>query len=813
MIFRNQIIIFFLLVNFILPAQNKTLPNPSKKEYVAQRTSNAPQIDGYLNDSVWKNIPVSTNFLMVEPGDGNPSRETHPTEVKIIYDDEAIYIAAYLFDNEPDRILRQFMQRDNIGQADFFVFDLNTYNDGENETRFVITSAGTLADAKMTGGNEDYSYNVVWEGEISFNNNGWYAEIKIPYAALRFSEKDEQIWGMQMVRQITHLNETYTWNYINKSLGRSSQYTGLLKGIRNINPPVRLSFYPYSSIEVDNYQGKTQTNFSAGLDFKYGLTDAFTLDATLIPDFGQTAFDDVELNLGPFEQAFNENRAFFTEGTELFTKGNLFYSRRVGDTPIGFNTAQDEILDNEIIVENPETADLLNAVKISGRTESDLGIGFFNAITKETKAIYRDILNQDQREKITEPLSNYNILVLDQQFNQNSSITLINTNVTRDGHFRDGNVTGFLFDVYNKSNSFNFEGEAKMSNVNLPSQNLTGFASTFSIDRTKGNFRYGVEHDFANKTYDINDLGLNFRNNYNNFFWRTSYEIFEPKGNFNALSVDIFGNHTRRYQPNITTGTDIGTSLFIATNTRLAFGGSAVLESDFKDFFEPRRDGEYIIYNQSLGIETWISTDYRKKFAIDARVSFRDYFESDQERYQLRLSPRFRFNNKFLLDYSFRYNITNNRNSFVSLIPGNILFGNRDTKSIENSLRGSYNFNTRQALNLSFRNFWSVATFEDDQYGILLDNGRIAHKDYQYSEDDNPNVNFNIWNLDLSYRWRFAPGSEAILLYRNSVFNLDEKSEIGYEESLENLFGESLRQNLSLRVVYYLDYNNIRKLI
>lgn len=813
MIFRNQIFIIFLLLCFILPAQNKPLIKSSNKEYRTQKIFDAPKIDGILNDSIWQNIPVATNFLMVEPGDGNPSRETHPTEVKIIYDDEAIYVAAYLYDNEPKRILRQFTQRDNIGQSDFFILDLNTYNDGENQTRFLITSAGTIADAKMSGGDEDYSYNVVWEGEISYDENGWYAELKIPYAALRFPEKEEQVWGMQIARQITHLNETYSWNYINKSIGRSTQYNGLLKGIRNIDPPVRLSFYPYSSIEVDNYEGTTQTNFSAGLDFKYGITDAFTLDATLIPDFGQTAFDDVELNLGPFEQAFNENRAFFTEGTELFTKGDLFYSRRVGDAPLGFNEAQDGMLDNEVIIENPEAADLLNAIKISGRTESDLGIGFFNAITKETRAIYRDTINLVQREKITEPLANYNILVLDQQFNQNSSITLINTNVTRDGNFRDGNVTGFLFDVFNKANSFNFEGEAKMSNVNLENQNLTGFASSFSIDRTKGNFRYGVEHDFANKTYDINDLGLNFRNNYNNFFWRSSYEIFEPKGNFNALSVTVFGNHTRRYQPNVETGTDLGISLFAATNTRLAFGGNAVLESDFKDFFEPRRDGEYIIYNQSVGFDPWISTDYRKKFAVDARVSYRDYFESDQERYQLRFSPRFRFNNKFNLVYSFRFNVTNNRQSFVSLLPGNILFGNRDTKSIENSLRGDYNFNNRQSVNLSFRNFWSVATFENDQYGILLENGRLKHIDQDISEENNPNVNFNIWNLDLSYRWRFAPGSEAILLYRNSIFNLNKKSEIGFQQSLENLFEESLRQNLSLRVVYFIDYNNIRKLI
>ena len=812
MIFKNLLFIGSILFITNLQAQEISSNKYSKKDYSAQRISEAPKINGFLNDPVWEVTSIATNFLMVEPGDGNPGRETHPTQVKIVYDDEAIYIAAYMLDNEPDRILRQFTQRDNIGQADFFQVDINTYNDGENQTRFIITSAGTLADAKMSGENEDYSYNVVWEGEISFDENGWYAELKIPYAALRFPKKEEQLWGLQMSRKITHLNETYSWNYIDKSVGKTTQYNGLLRGIKNIDPPVRLSFYPYSSIETDQFEGTNQTNFSAGMDIKYGITDAFTLDATLIPDFGQTAFDNVELNLGPFEQAFGENRAFFTEGTELFTKGNLFYSRRIGDSPIGFNRAQRETLNNEVIIENPEKADLLNAVKISGRTENDLGIGFFNAITKETNAIFQDTVSGELRYRVTEPLANYNIFVLDQQFNQNSSISIINTNVVREGSFRDGNVTGFLFDVFNNSNSFNFEGEAKMSNVNKAGQHLTGFASNIEINRTKGNFRYGVEHDFANETYDINDLGLNFQNNYNNFFWNTSYQIFEPTGKFNRFSIQIFGNHTRRYKPDIATGTDVGASLFAVLKNRFAFGGSAVMESDFKDFFEPRRDGHYVTYKKSLGGEAWISSDYRQKFALDARIGYRDYFESDQENYRLRMSPRFRFNDKLSFIYSFNYSVTNNRNSFVTLKPKDIIFGDRDTESVENSLQGSYNFNTKQALSLSFRNFWSVATFEKDEFKSLQDNGELTDTNYPIPPNEDPNVNFNIWNLDLSYRWQFAPGSEAILLYRNSIFNLSDQSEIGFEESLDRLFEQSLRQNLSLRVVYFIDYNNIRNI-
>lgn len=806
------ILLVLILFNFSdLFSQHQGLSRDSIKTYSAVRITNPPKIDGIPDEKVWEELPAADDFVMVEPGDGNPERETHPTEVKIAYDDEAIYVAAYMFDNEPERILREFTQRDNIGQSDFFILDINTYNDGENQTRFLITSAGALADAKMTGEREDYSYNVVWEGEISYDNRGWYAELKIPYSALRFSEQEEQLWSIQLARQIKHLNETYVWNYIDKSTGKTTHYNGLLTGLKNIDAPVRLSFYPYASTEVDNYQDKTETNFSAGMDLKYGLSDAFTLDATLVPDFGQTAYDNVELNLGPFEQTFGENRAFFTEGTELFTKGNLFYSRRIGDIPTGFNDAQKEKLEVEEIVENPERTDLLNALKISGRTDSGLGLGFFNAITQEAKARYRNTVTGEERERITEPFANYNIFVLDQQFDQKSSVSLINTNVVREGHFRDGNVTGFLFDVFTPSSSYNFSGEAKMSNVNL-SQNITGFASRLSASRSRGQFRYGITHDFANETYDINDLGVNFINNYNDFYWNTSYRIFEPAGIFNEYRIQFYGNHKRRYKPDANVTTNLGSSFFGMTTRRFAFGGSVNHATPFRDFFEPRREGEFVTYAANSSIEGWVSSDYRKKFAYDARLGYDHYWESDQQYLKLRLSPRFRFSDKFTLVYSLNYSKENNRDSFVNLQPENIIFGERDMESVENSLRGSYNFNTRQAINLSFRNFWSSASFAANQFTVLQNDGDLKPFNYRYAPENDPNANFNIWNLDLSYQWRFAPGSEAILLYRNSIFNLDDKSDLSYAESLEELLREPLRQNISLRIVYFVDYNSFRNI-
>ena len=175
---------------------------------------------------------------------------------------------------------------------------------------------------------------------------------------------------------------------------------------------------------------------NGGLDLKYGINESFTLDMTLVPDFGQTIFDDQILNVSPFEVRFNENRSFFTEGTELFNKSRLFYSRRIGASP----SLSPDTNENEIVTETPASVQLLNASKISGRTSKGLGIGFFNAITEKTYATIEDTLTGETREELIEPLSNYNVLVLDQVLKNNSYITFTNTNVSKQGATRNANV-------------------------------------------------------------------------------------------------------------------------------------------------------------------------------------------------------------------------------------------------------------------------------------------------------------------------------------------------------------------------------------
>ncbi|MBQ4819105.1 DUF5916 domain-containing protein [Aquimarina sp. MMG016] len=800
---RFVLSVLFLVMSIISVAQEK-------KEIIAERISNPPKIDGVLDDEIWKNIPSYGNFRMWQPGNEGEISENIRTEVKMAYDNKAVYFAAYLYDDQPDKILRQFSQRDNIFvQADFFNISINTYNDGINETRFFITSAGTIGDARADQFNEDFSYNVVFDAKISFDDKGWYAEFKIPYNALRFHEVDVQDWSINFYRRFQTRNQTHTWNFIDREVGQRTQYNGIVKGVENIDPPVRLTFFPFVQGLASSFDGETETDFSAGMDVKYGLSDSFTLDATLIPDFGQAAFDEVRLNLGPFEQTFGENRQFFTEGTELFNKGGIFFSRRVGNGPTR-SISDDDLNQNEIAEEAPTKVNLLNALKISGRTKGNLGIGFFNAITEKTEVRITDTITGASRKEVVEPLANYNIFVLDQQFNNNSSLSLINTNVTRSGSdFRDANVTGLVWNLANKANSYRLTGRSIVSQVNLPGDNIGGFASEIDFDRIKGNIRYGFGHDLANTTYDINDLGVNFRNNFNSFRVNVSYQIFKPTKVFNEYRINLFTRHRRLYKPSVQTSNSVGVDWFFVTRERFGFGGFTIYDSDTDDYFEPRVDGRFVTYSENLGVNLWVSSDYRKKFAYDARVFHRNWYEDGQETYSMNLSPRYRFSDKLLLIWNTDYSIRKNNFGYIDNNDTDVFLGQRDIATIENSLSASYNFDPYKAINLRFRNFWSTADYSENIFFVLNEDGSRTRTDYDTSEND-PNTNFNIWNLDLSFSWRFAPGSEATLLYRNKIFNQDEFSTINYTESLDNLFDQPIQHNVSLRVVYFLDINNLK---
>ncbi len=211
----------------------------SKKSVNASRVEDGPTIDGKLDDLAWENVEEAKEFVMYKPGNGDPEPSNRRTIVKTAYDNQAIYFGVYLYDDQPDLIPMQFSSRDDIGQVDLFQVSINPDNDGQNDTEFIVMSTGVQADAKTNSSRfgssssfnrKDFGWSAVWYSKVSHTEDGWIIEIKIPYAALRFTNTSIQTWGINFQRLMHRHNEVYSWNYIDKSKGDYIQYSGLLKG-------------------------------------------------------------------------------------------------------------------------------------------------------------------------------------------------------------------------------------------------------------------------------------------------------------------------------------------------------------------------------------------------------------------------------------------------------------------------------------------------------------------------------------------------------------------------------------------------------
>jgi hypothetical protein len=802
--------IAFLFLFYALAAQENPI---QKKELTATRIQEKITVDGLLEEPAWEQAERAKDFVMFRPGNGDKEPEDLKTEISILYDDEAIYVAARLYDANPRLISKELSDRDNLGNTDFIAIVINPNNDGQNEFEFFVTAAGVQLDAQVSPSNgEDFIWSEVWFSEALITDQGWFVEMKIPYAALRMPEVDAQLWGLNIHRRIERKREQYTWNFIDKSKGSPSQYAGILKGINNIDPPVRLSFFPFTSFIVSDFDGETDGDFNFGMDIKYGITDNFTLNATLIPDFSQAGFDDITLNLGPFEQVFTEQRQFFIEGADLLNKGDLFFSRRIGNRPVGNDDVGTFVEENPNyeIVSNPTEVDVLNVVKVTGRTQAGLGLAFLNAVTAETEAVIRDTLTLEKKKIITEPIANYNVFVIDQEFNKNSSVGLANTNVLRSGDFRDANVSSLVFNLANRKNSYALTGDASTSTVREDQENTTGFASNLAFRKTEGKFRYALENRFSDEKYDKNDLGFNQMNNYLDFTGNLSYQIFEPTKTFNSYRLNFFAGHFRRFDPNVYTGTWLEMNAFFQLLNQFAFGANVGTNiGERTDFFEPRTEGRYWVKDPSTEIYGWISTDYRKKFAIDVRGGFEFNTGNAGYEYSAEISPRYRFSDKFSLIYGVEREYSDHELGYVTTLEdGTIIFGKRERKEVENVLTGKYSFSDRSSLSLALRNYWSPVKYRD-QYYTLLENGDLQENNYTGEND----INFHSWNFDLRYVWVFSRGSELVVLYRNSLLDAENEqgqSEENYFNNVSNLFDQPFGHSFSVKLVYFLDYNQIR---
>jgi hypothetical protein len=779
----------------------------NKKVLMALPVVSPVLIDGKLNEPEWGTAARAEGFIQSGPRPGQPGSE--PTRVRILYDDEAVYVGAMLYEQSKDSVMRQLSPRDEFenSNVDAFGVTFDTYFDRQNATQFIVTAAGVQADGIVKFDANDRSWNAAWYSRVAHTDSGWSVEMKIPYSALRFPKTEVQQWGVNFFRVIRRYRERSYWNKVDPAVTNVVGQSGVLQNISNIKAPLRLALLPYISAYAENYNGNTAKTVNGGMDVKYGVSESFTLDMTLVPDFGQTLFDNKVLNLSPVEVRYDERRYFFTEGVDLFNKNDLFYSRRVGGVPVNVGKLGGQLDANEVVTENPANTRLYNAAKFSGRTKGRTGIGIFNAVSAPTMAKVTDTITGADRKVETSPLTNYSVLVLDQALKNNSFVSLVNTNVYRAENSYNANVSAFLFKIADKKNRYGASGSADVSQLIYDTGVVAGHRGGLNFGKQSGNYTWSMMTRMVTDKFNPNDLGYLDRNNiiscvlhnvYNTYkpFWVFNYtynkiglEYYRSYNPWAYARSAVHGNHTYTFRNFLTTG---------------VYWDWTPAES--YDFFEPRTPGRYFIQPSNNMFGGFYSTDYRKRFAFDVSGSKRWYRAEDRETLGWNVSPRYRFSDKLSAIYSFSRNDAKSDVGFVKKVSDSIYLGTRDLKTFTNALSAAYIFKPTMSLKLEGRHYWSQAEYS--KYGLLGNDGRLT---YGTGYSGTHNVNFNSFNVFMNFVWQFKPGSEMSVVYQNSIYTSGQALVNSYTESLNRTLQAPQSNSLSVKVIYFLDYHTLEK--
>ncbi len=798
-------------------AQAQTItPIKLNRHIAAIRTTQQIVMDGNLTDTAWQTAPLATNFIEFRPSFGNIEAANSKTEIYILYDNEAIYIGGFCHEASPDSISKELVGRDVIGINDYVGVLFDTYNDKINGFGYYVTPLGEQYDAKYTNNGEDGSWNSVYETKANIVSGGWTFEMRIPYSAIRFSSKKIQDWGINITRSRKKIGKQYFWNPVNPNVGGTLfSQAGIWSGIENIKPPLRLSFSPYLATYANHFPinqpgvNNWSTSVNGGMDVKYGINAGFTLDMTLIPDFGQVQSDNQVLNLSPFEVKYNENRTFFTEGTELFSKGNLFYSRRIGGTPLHYADVYYQVNANEHVVTNPTAAKLINATKISGRTASGLGIGFFNAITDAQHATVEDH-NGNTRSIETSSTTNYNILVLDQSLKNNSSISLINTSTLRSGKDYDANVTAGIWDFYDKKNKWNFFGQTALSQLYhyLPNgNNQIGYSHNIGFSKSSGRFNFNVYQNLTDNKYNQNDMGYATNNNFlDHGFW-LGYKWLKPNAWYNNLNFNVNFNYSRRFYPSSYQSITVNSN--INGQFKNLWNGGIFLSynPEQHDFYEARIDGAVFKNPAKQVIDVWLNTNSAKKYAMGLEVAYYAMPTYRSTGADISVNHNYRFNKKLTISFNNNTQLRYNNIGFAILdANGNSIFGSRTRISVENILNIKYNFNNTMGLSVRTRHYWSRVNYH--QYYHLTNDGDLTATTNTYSA---ANYNINFFNVDMVYTWQFALGSFLNIGWKNAIQNDAATLANDYFKNLKSTLTSDQLNNFSIKVIYFLDYNKVKK--
>lgn len=766
------------------------------KEALSIYIDQPPRVDGYFSDNCWKLSNWYGDFKQKSPFHGKePSQQTFFSTVST---NEGVYFAIFAKDQEPQKILRQLGKKDDELNADQVSIFIDPYLTKQDAYVFQVYASAVQVDYRF----QDDSYNSIWKCATVVHDSGWNAEIFIPFSAIRFPKKPEQEWGLQVQRIVRRTRELSQWALEEQNAQEPQMFWGVLKGVRNVYPPLRLSLHPYASVNWQKNDGGEFLSYGGGMDLKWGINESFTLDVTLLPDFHQVPTDKLIKNLSPFETYYPEQREFFKEGIELFSKGNFFYSRRIGKIPDGYYSVFYQIDSTDEIIENPDQAKLLNAIKLSGRTSSGLGIGFFNAFVQNT---YAKVRHQDGSTSriLTEPQTNYNIAVLDKQWQSGNTLFFINTNSYRPESYQKNNVSALGTDLYLFDSHYNLFLMSAFSWTDTTSLFLhePGKSFSFSFSKIRGSLQGSLGTNMEDKNFYYNDLGYQSIRDFQSFYGSLKYSWFNPFEGIRSINLSAYSSG----QWKISNGKMMDNFFSLNFNmlTMSYFWMWANIYANlFKryDFYEPRVDGWFYVVPDKVGSNLGFSTSYAKPFALDGSLSCNYAPEIENYYYYLHLSPLISLGNHFKIRVSTSFSRDKNNLGFA-LIDAIPIFGRRDLLTFENSLSITYTIINNMQVSLLARHYYNTGKY--DKFFVLDSlSGMLSHTTSTYPAD----YGFNFFSVDVLYSYEFMPGNYLQIAFKPNALVEKDIYDAYYLSALQDIVNKQWNQLLSVKCMFYLDY-------
>ncbi len=624
------LILFITFFSVILYSQNSDIDYtklPFKKTF-AKRIDSPPKIDGLINDDVWNLAIVQSDFLQKEPY--NLAKPTYKSELRILYDDDFIYVSFNLLDPNPNKLRKPLGRRDDWGSAfgnssDNIWFGFDTMDDNKNAFSFGVSASNIQLDAQVINSNWDTNWNAVWESEVSINDDGWSVEIKIPFSIFKFNKNKEQIWGLIAGRNLFSFQEAVMWPGEYNGIQNTVESWGVLEGVNNIPQPKNTEFYPYILGGITQAD-QIESTQNLGLDFKLNVSSNLTSAFTVNPDFGQVEADPSQLNLSAFETRLDEKRPFFVESGNFF-KGpqNITHTRRIGQRP-GYYETDDEI------ISQPNATTILGAFKLIGQFENGIQYGMLNAFTDREYARVRSFVDSLEIEKdfLLEPYKNYNMSVVQIPVFNERSITKINVNNLK--RENENFIT-----TYSLKNEFSFFSNTLQIQNSLASslnnEGDNGYAGHVWMKYRDPSW-WSISFFAGGKdpNYYVNDMGFNNRNNERGMGGDIELRRDNPSGIFLKQNFKISARRgwSGFSGENIISGNDLDISL------RNEFMNYWSFDLDVR--MNPKSFDDNDLYRDSRALvivdEGWTSyqigfrTDSRKRLVISPGFDYNVYSES-----------------------------------------------------------------------------------------------------------------------------------------------------------------------------------------